>query len=246
MVLSVRAEVQNALLQDNMLRLHWVDNFAKQYASNSMFSNRDLFKQCLWTAHGFKELKIDVDLSWKMIADDDTVAALPHIDELLTEPHLVELTMDLIQLSRAFFDESIVVLRIPLKVVNTGDPVEQAHLNSSHDDLRNFIPVDIYGDNITAVAGLMKIFRILQNMEGFGAPDHRRYGQYSLLHADMKIFWQLLRALYCYPAFAQIRHDLFLIFGSGMRITMLMWPCGTNFEPHILLKLSGYCILHIV
>ena len=29
----------------------------------------------------------------------------------------------------------------------------------------------------------------------------------------MKIFWQLLRALYCYPAFAQIRHDLFLIFG---------------------------------
>ena len=95
MILSVRADVQNALLQDNMLRLHWVDNFAKQYASNSMFSNRDLFKQCLWTAHGFKELKIDVDLSWKMIADDDTVAALPHIDEILTEPHLVELTMDL-------------------------------------------------------------------------------------------------------------------------------------------------------
>ena len=116
-----------------------------------------------------------------MIADDDTVAALPHIDEILTEPHLVELTMDLIQLSRAFFDESIVVLRnvrrIPLKVVNTDDPVEQAHLNSSHDGLRNFIPVDIYGDNITAIAGLMKIFRILQNMEGFGAPDHRRYGQ---------------------------------------------------------------------
>ena len=107
--------------------------------------------------------------------------------------------MDLIQLSRAFFDESIVVLRnvrrIPLKVVNTDDPVEQAHLNSSHDGLRNFIPVDIYGDNITAVAGLMKVFRILQNMEGFGAPDHRRYGQYSLLHADMKIFSQLLRSL---------------------------------------------------
>ena len=161
MILSVREEVQNAMLQDNMIRLHWVDNFAKQYASNSMLSNRDLFKQCLWTAHGFKELKIDLDLSWKTIADQ-TVAALPHIDELLTEAHLVELTTDLIQLSRSFFDESIVVLRnvrrIPLKVVNTYDPVEQAHLNSSYDGLRHFIPVDIYGDNITAIAGLMKIF----------------------------------------------------------------------------------------
>ena len=109
MILSVRADVQNALLQDNMLRLHWVDNFAKQYASNSMYSNRDLFKQCMWTAHGFKELKIDLDLSWKTIASDETVAALPHIDEILTEPHLVELTTDLTQLSRSFFDESIVV-----------------------------------------------------------------------------------------------------------------------------------------
>jgi len=131
MILSVRAEVQNALLQDNMLRLHWVDNFAKQYASNSMFSNRD-FSNNACTAHGFKELKIDLDLSWKTIAGDETIAALPHIDELLTEPHLVELTTDLTQLSRAFFDESIVVLRnvrrIPLKVVNTDDPVEQAHL----------------------------------------------------------------------------------------------------------------------
>ena len=82
----------------------------------------------------------------KTIADE-TVAGLPHIDELLTEPHLVELTTDLIQLSRSFFDESIVVLRnvrrIPLKVVNTDDPVEQTHLNSSSDGLRNFIPVDM-------------------------------------------------------------------------------------------------------
>ena len=67
MVLSAREEIENAILNDKMLRLHWVDNFAKQYASNSMFSNRDLFKQCNWTAHAFKELPIDLDLSWKTI-----------------------------------------------------------------------------------------------------------------------------------------------------------------------------------
>ena len=68
-------------------------------------------------------------------------------------------------------------------------------------------------ENITAVPGLIQIFRLLQTMEGFGTTDHRRWGQYSLLHVDMAIFWKLLRALYCYPAFAGIRHDLFLIFG---------------------------------
>jgi len=182
-----------------------------------MFSNRDLFKNCLWTAHAFKELPIDLDLSWKTMEDGDSVAALPTIDEVLTELHLTELTMDLIHLSRPFYVESIVVVRnvrrIPLKVTETDDPIEQAHLASSYDGLKHFVPVDIYSDNITAVEGLIKIFSLLQTMEGFGTREHRRWGQYSLLHVDMKIFWQLLRALYCYPAFARIRHDLFLIFG---------------------------------
>ena len=200
-----------------MLRLHWIDNFAKHYASNSMFSNRDLFKQCLWTAHGFKKLPIDIDLSWKTIEGGDTVAALPNLNELLTDLHFTELTADLTLLSKAFFDASIVVLRdvrrIPLKVVATDDPLEQAHLDSSDDGLKHFIPVDIYNENITAIEGLIPIFRLLQNMEGFGILEHKRSGQYSLLHVDLAIFWKLLRALYCYPAFAGIRHDLFLIFG---------------------------------
>ena len=53
--------------------------------------------------------------------DGDSVAALPNIDEVLTELHLTELTMDLIHLSRPFYVESIVVVRnvrrIPLKVI---------------------------------------------------------------------------------------------------------------------------------
>ena len=84
-----------------------------------MFFNCDLFKQCNWTAHAFKKLPITIDLSWKTIEGGDTVAALPNLDELLTELHFEDLTIDLIQLSKAFFDDSIVVLRnvrrIPLR-----------------------------------------------------------------------------------------------------------------------------------
>jgi hypothetical protein len=75
------------------------------------------------------------------------------------------------------------------------------------------MPVDIHADNIVTTKGLMKIFHLLQTIEGFGSIGHRRSGQYSLLHVDVKIYWLLLRVIYCYPAFAGIRHDLFLIFG---------------------------------
>ena len=53
----------------------------------------------------------------------------------------------------------------------TDDPLEQAHLDSSDDGLKHFIPVDIYSENITAIEGLIPIFRLLQNMEGFGTPE---------------------------------------------------------------------------
>jgi hypothetical protein len=50
-------------------------------------------------------------------------------------------------------------------------------------------------------------------MEGFGSDVHRRFGRYSLLHVDVKIFWQLVRLLYSYPRLVGMRHDLFLLFG---------------------------------
>ena len=34
-----------------------------------------------------------------------------------------------------------------------------------------------------------------------------------LLHADVAIFWQTLRLLYCYTGMAPLRHDLFLCLG---------------------------------
>ena len=217
MVNRAREEVEECLQNDDLPRLHWVDNFAKYYASNSMFPNRELFKHCLWTAHGFKQLPLHFDLSWKNGADGESMAALPNIDELFTEVFLGNLTLDLNLLSCPFYDESFAVVRdvrrIPLKLVNTADPVEQAHLDNSWDGLMAFVPVEIHGENITTVDGLVTVFSYLQTMEGFGSATHRRWGQYSLLHVDVKIFWQLFRLLYSYPAFAGIRHDLFLIFG---------------------------------
>ena len=80
-------------------------------ASNSMFSNRDLFKSCLWTAHAFKELPVVCDLSWKTNDGGNSIATLPHIDEVFTDLHLEEATTDLIQLCRPYYAESIAVLR---------------------------------------------------------------------------------------------------------------------------------------
>ena len=105
------------------------------------------------------------------------------------------------------------VLRVPLKITAPVDDRESLHLSQSHDGLRHFVPVDIYSDNIIAIEGLISVLHTLQLQEGFGSQQHRRYGKYSLLHVDVKIFWQLVRMLYAYPGLVGIRHDLFLVFG---------------------------------
>ena len=89
---------------------------------------------------------------------------------------------------------------------------EEKHLQSSSDGLKYFIPLDIHSSNITAISGLVEVLKFLSK-EGFGSPTHRRVGKYSLLHVDVKIYWQLFRMLYSYPMLAPIRHDLFLVFG---------------------------------
>ena len=216
-VQAVREELEASLNNEMMVRLHWLDNYAKHFASNSMFSNRELFKSCLWTAHALKQLPFAFNMSWKQLDSGDSSPSLPNIDELLSEGHLEQLTHELLLLARPYYAESIAVvrdvLRIPLKVVETADEVGKVHLDRSSDGLKYFIPVDIYSDNITTTMGLINSFHRLQLIEGFGIPHHRRSGQYSLLHVDVKIFWQLFRVLYSYPAFAGIRHDLFLLFG---------------------------------
>ena len=155
-------------------------------------------------------------MEWKR-RGDDSIPAMSNLDDLLSAERLASIESGLRELCQPFFETSIVVVRdvkrIPLKIVDANDELEQDHLESSCDGLRFFRPVDIYSDNVVHAQGLLAVTRTLQQLEGFGSITHRRFGQYSLLHVDVKIFWQLLRILYSYPGLVGMRHDLFLVFG---------------------------------
>ena len=65
----------------------------------------------------------------------------------------------------------------------------------SSDGLRFFHPVDIYPENVVSSAGLLSVLHRLHLLDGFGLKGHQRAGYYSLLHADVAIFWQALRVV---------------------------------------------------
>src|SRR6185437_13605426 len=117
---EAREALRILFASDRSARLHWVDNYAKSYASRSMFSNRSLFKSCLWTAHGFKKLPPTMSADWIMDDTKTPVPAMPHLDELFTPGRMDELIVDLFGLARNYFDRSLTVTenvtRIPVKV----------------------------------------------------------------------------------------------------------------------------------
>src|SRR6185437_7191327 len=106
---EAREALRIIFASDRSARLHWVDNYAKSYASRSMYSNRSLFKSCLWTAHGFKKLPPTVSADWILDDTKTPVPALPHLDELFTQARLDELIVDLFGLARNYFDRSLTV-----------------------------------------------------------------------------------------------------------------------------------------
>ena len=195
--------------------LHWVDNFAKFSKSSLMFLNKDLLRSLLWTAHGVKRLPAAVDLKIKRDFRDQAVFAMPSIVELLSrQEHKAFLTMLKEQgKKRLLFETSLAVVgnvvRIPLKG-NPADEEEEKHFRASFDGLSLFHPVDIYPDNITSNAGLLSVFRRLQNLEGFGQPGN---GSYSLLSVDVSIYWKLFRLVQAYSGMESVRRELVLCFG---------------------------------
>ena len=214
---TAQSKIKDQLADDVYPRLHWVDNFAKYYATNALWVGKKPFLECLWTAHGYKRLSSPCDLSWHRDQYGDSIPAMPHLDELLTEEHFRSLLMKFTELAHPYLMESVSytrdVRRIPLKYDQPTDEKEQIHLQSSYDGLRLFVPVNIHAANISTIDGLMNVVHILQDLEGFGSHEHRRHGKYSLLHVDCKIYWQLLRMLYSFPGLVGMRHDLFLVFG---------------------------------
>ena len=196
--------------------LHWVDNFDKLYVANAVYVNKSLYRSMRWTAHAVKKLSPTVSMVWSRGESGAPIPALPALDDLLSSSHDEDLLRDLASLKRLTYDSSVTVwrktCRVPLKP-KPLDAFELDHLSSSSDGLGPLHPIDLYKDNIVSTEGLIKVLHRLHTLSGFGDPLHPRAGQYSLLHCDVAIFWQLLLLLYSFSGMAPLRHDLFLIFG---------------------------------
>ena len=203
----VRKETESArasLLQSlhvGSIGLHWIDNYAKCYAASSIYLNKELLRSMLWTAHGMKKLPAAVDMSWVANPAGLPLPALPHLPDLLKQQSLDAIFSHLASCDRLQYENSFSVVRkivrIPLKP-SAASEEEKIHLDLSSDGLRYFHPVDIYPENVVSSAGLLSVLSRLQQVEGFGIVGYQRFGFYSLLHADVAIFWQVLRLLYCY------------------------------------------------
>src|SRR5215469_12360440 len=113
-------------------------------------------------------------MEWKR-RGDDSIPAMPNLDDLLSVERLASIESGLRELCQPFFDTSVVVVRdvkrIPLKIVDSNDELEQVHLESSCDGLRFFRPVDIYSDNVVHAQGLLAVTRTCNNLRGL-APIH--------------------------------------------------------------------------
>jgi hypothetical protein len=213
---SARTLILDSIATDDCPRLHWLDNYAKCFAANAIFIDKELFKSMLWTAHGMKRLSSAQDMSWVAKPSGVWISALPNLPDLLHSQLLDDLFSKLSSFDRFQFDYSFAhlrnVVRIPLKPSPVSDD-EKTHLDSSTDGLRSFFPVDIYSDHVVSSAGLLAVLRRLQQLEGFSVHTHQRFGSYSLLHCDVAIFWQLFRLFYCESGMAPLRHDLIMSLG---------------------------------
>ena len=202
-----RASITDSVAEDASPRLHWIDNYAKSYAANSIFIEKEQFRKMLWTAHAMKKLPLNKDMSWIPKHPDLYYPALPNLPDLLKREGIESLFNELSSFERLQFDTSFAVLRhvarIPLKP-SPATPEEKVHLDMSSDGLRFLYPVEIYPENVVSSVGLTTVLHRLHLLEDFGPPDHQRFGSYSLLHADVVIFWQTLRLLYCYSGMADL------------------------------------------
>src|SRR6185437_4276725 len=89
------------------------------------------------------------------------------------------------------------ITRVPLKPVALSEE-EAKHLRSTFGGLGLLRAVDLYTHNVVSRDGLLQVLAEVQQLDGFGLPEHGRAGLYSLLMVDVAIYWQLLRLYYSY------------------------------------------------
>lgn len=184
-------------------------------ARNALYVNKELFSSMAWTAHGAKIWDGPGTLSYTM-KGDLPVQAMPELDFIFSSNDLSLLVNRLSDFPIHQYESSITfvrdVRRVPLKC-DSENQDELQHQSQSFDGLGRFYPYDIYSSNIASRDGLIEALARLQAIDGFGLAESSRPAKYSILLADVAIFWQLFRILYIFTGLAPIRHDLFLFLG---------------------------------
>ena len=169
--------------------------------------------------------------------DGAPIPAMPELDDILSEIELSRLVDTLSEIDIHQYDSSITVhrdvRRVPLKVSSCNE-IESEHQQRSYDGLGVFCPYEIYTSNIASREGLLEALSRVQDIDGFGRPDTDRKRKYSILLADVAIYWQLFRTCYTFTGLVPIRHDLFLVLGlwhTYQHCHKLIW---SEFRSHFL------------
>lgn len=224
-----RQEQLDSLETANVLRLHWIDNFARWSRLNPLRINKSIFCSMKWTAHGTKTSPSAFNTSW-IVKDGLPVPAFPELDVLFDQERVAQLRAAILDgfcldyRSNSYIVQANIT-RLPPKAMH-GTLTELQHLQRSADGLRYFDPVAIYQDDIQSTQGLLSVLNRVAQLEGIGDIDSAHLGHYSHILCDVTIFWSIFRFMHAYRGLSFLRLNLFLVFGpwhSYMYGFQILW-----------------------
>ena len=207
----------SALRAVGSVHLHWLDNFARYMARQSIYLNQKLFREMLWTAHGVKVWKQPAPVSMSYVFQNARIcSAMPPLSYILSNQVLSALADEVCDLALNYHPTSLStvrnVRRIPLKPLALTED-EHIYMSQSLDGLSVFEPVDIYSDNVQSYDGLVASIAKCQALDGFGLAHSHRPQHYSMLLLDVSTFWMAFHVLYSYTGMTKVLNDLFLFLG---------------------------------
>ena len=214
---SSRDVLKNKLSHPGTISIHWFDNFARTFARQNIYLDRDQFVSMLWTAHGVKVWPGQSPVTMSYVYNGDIpIRAMPPlsfiISDVMISSVLDEMTLLSIHFQPNALSEHRHVRRVPLKPPPmTID--EKDHMAQSLDGLSCFEPIDIYNVNIQSYDGLLRSLLNGQKIEGFGLIGGNKDDEYSSILLDVSTFWMAFRLLYSFTGLSPILHDLFLFLG---------------------------------
>ena len=214
---SSRDALKNKLMRPGTISIHWLDNFARTFARQGIYLNRDQFVSMLWTAHGVKVWPGNPPVTMSYVYNGDVpTRAMPPLSFILSGVMVTSMLEDLKTLSIHFQPHSLSehrhVRRVPLKPLPLT--IEEAkYMSLSLDGLRCFEPIDIYNVNVQSYDGMLRSLHQCQSIEGFGTTGGLKDDEYSSVLLDVSTFWMLFRLLYSFTGLSPVLHDMFLFLG---------------------------------